>query len=111
MGKGITQCQPNGRTNTDTISKNCSIFTFHCVKLFRDNKKGLHFTSITLLLLNLLPLIDERCRWKRLSFINFSKDIRHLMNITFRKNTIGGNLQFVTTFHLYSHEDFIHQDS
>jgi hypothetical protein len=38
-------------------------------------------------------------------------DLRHSMNITIRKNTIGGNLQFVTTIYLYASEDFIHQDS
>ena len=52
------------------------------------------------------PLIDRSCSRKWLGFINFPKDIRHLMNISYRKNTIGENLQFVTTFHQNRSRDF-----
>ena len=52
------------------------------------------------------PPIDRSCSRKWLGFINFPKDIRHLMNISYRKNTIGENLQFVTTFHQNRSRDF-----
>ena len=54
----------------------------------------------------LAPPIDRSCSRKWLGFINFPKDIRHLMNISYRTNTIGGNLQFVTTFHQNRSRDF-----
>jgi len=41
-----------------------------------------------------------------IDFINFLMDLHHSMNLTFRKKPIGGNLQFVTTFHQKRSRDF-----